>query len=69
VCDPINPVVNPIPRLIIVATYARQYIRNKTSIDKDILIEHKAESRKIGGKNELPRTKKLSNFFSEAGIG
>jgi hypothetical protein len=27
VCDPINAVVNPIPRLIIVATYARQYTR------------------------------------------
>jgi hypothetical protein len=27
VCDPINPVVNPIPRLILVATlYARQYV-------------------------------------------
>jgi hypothetical protein len=26
VCDAINPVVNPIPRLIIVAIYARQYI-------------------------------------------
>jgi hypothetical protein len=26
VCDPINPVVNLIPRLIIVATYARQYL-------------------------------------------